>query len=269
LHSGREQTVPVVAAEIARTPQVKVIEPAQAKAEPVSVMRADIEATSATAVEQQSDSDCSSKSQPFVGKWLDDDQWELDAELRSVQRLVERLRVEPQPSGGRLDMRAEGASSPHWPAAVSTKGAESRPSGAAAESTPRSSLAAWMLLSLGLATFACGAVLLGWSFIADRDDLWPIGLPLALAGQAGLIVGLVLQLEGLWSTSRRTEKTLTALDDELGRVRTATTLLSSAKSTSAQSFYLHLAEGAQPQLLLADLKGQLDLLAQQMASSRR
>ena len=125
------------------------------------------------------------------------------------------------------------------------------------------------MLALGLALFACGAVLLGWSFAAGRSDLWPIGLPLALGGQAGLIVGLVLQLEGLWQSNRRTEKTLGDLDDELGRVRHATTLLSTSKSASGQSFYAHMAEGASPQLLLADLKGQLDLLAQQMASGRR
>ena len=122
---------------------------------------------------------------------------------------------------------------------------------------------------LGLATFACGAVLLGWSLVAERADLWPLGLPLALAGQAGLLVGLVLQLEGLWQSNHQTSRSLTQLDDELSRVRHATTLLTTSKNASSQSFYAHMAEGASPQLLLADLKGQLDLLAQQMAAKRR
>jgi hypothetical protein len=52
-------------------------------------------------------------------------------------------------------------------------------------------------------------------------------------------------------------------------VRHATTLLTTTKNASAQSFYAHMAEGASPQLLLADLKGQLDLLAQQMASQKK
>ena len=56
---------------------------------------------------------------------------------------------------------------------------------------------AWAILSLGLAVFACGAVLLGWSLIGERDDLWPIGMPLAILGQAGSILGLILQLDGL------------------------------------------------------------------------
>ena len=68
---------------------------------------------------------------------------------------------------------------------------------------------------------------------------------------------------------RKTEQALSELDGELKTVRHATTLLSTSHSGGAQSFYLHLAEGASPQLLLADLKGQMDLLAQQMARQVR
>jgi len=132
-----------------------------------------------------------------------------------------------------------------------------------------SASAAWLILSLGLATFACGAVLLGWSLIAGRDDLWPVGLPITLIGQAGLILGIVLQFDSLWHTSRKTAQVLSKLDEELASVRQATTLLSTSQSSAAQSFYLHLAEGASPSLLLADLKGQLDLLAQQMAKQAK
>ncbi|MDX1944106.1 MAG: hypothetical protein SFU86_01765 [Pirellulaceae bacterium] len=193
-----------------------------------------------------------------------DDDWELEADLRSVHRLVESLR-----SAGRFDPAEISPPARHYqPVPVTPKEIASRESTSAAMPA-KSSGWAWVILSLGLATFACGAVLLGWSFATGRSDLWSLGLPLALAGQAGLIVGLVLQLEGLWQSNRRTAETLGALDDELARVRQATTLLSTSKASSGQAFYAHLAEGASPQLLLADLKGQLDLLAQQMASGRR
>lgn len=191
------------------------------------------------------------------------DDWQLEAELRGVERLIGSLKASGQPAGSSLPIEAMRGHSSEWPAPV--------PQSQAANTVerPKSNSLAWMILSLGLATFACGVVLLGWSFAADRDDLWPLGLPLALIGQAGLIVGLVLQLDGLWHSNRKTAESLTALDGELHRVRHATTLLTTTKNASAQSFYAHMAEGASPQLLLADLKGQMDLLAQQMATQRR
>ena len=181
--------------------------------------------------------------------------WALEADIRSVHRLVESLK-----STSRIDLASPIVKS-HLPNISAPR--DESPTASVAE-PPKANLAAWSLLSLGLATFACGAVLLGWSFATDREDLWPLGMPLALGGQAALIVGLVLQLDGLWQTSRKTEQTLSALDGEISKVRQATTLLSSSHSGPSQSFYLHMAEGAPPQLLLADLKGQLDLLAQQM-----
>ncbi len=191
---------------------------------------------------------------PEAASILDDD-WVLEADVRSVHRLVESLK-----RTSRIDL-AMPVPGPHLPAEQEQAGATPRERAA---DPPPVNMAAWLLLSLGLAVFACGAVLLGWSFATDREDLWPLGMPLALAGQAALIVGLVLQLDGLWRTSRKTEETLTALDGEISKVRQATTLLTSSHSGPSQSFYLHMAEGASPQLLLADLKGQLDLLAQQM-----
>lgn len=198
------------------------------------------------------------------------DDWELEADLRSVERLVGSLKASgvPSPSTSRASAargESELAASRH----VHEPHAATGDWHAAASERPKSHLLAWSILSLGLATFACGAVLLGWSFAGGRDDLWPLGLPLALIGQAGLILGLVLQLDGLWQSNRHTADTLQQLDGELNRVRHATTLLSTSHSSPGQSFYAHMAEGASPQLLLADLKGQLDLLAQQMASQKR
>ncbi len=186
---------------------------------------------------------------------LPDEDWALEADVRSVQRLVASLK-----QSSRIDVATMLPRS-HVPAKAHKEDEAQRDK---AIDSPPVNFAAWLLLSLGLATFVCGAVLLGWSFATDREDLWPLGMPLALAGQAALIVGLVLQLDGLWRTSRKTEETLSVLDGELSKVRQATTLLSSSHSGPSQSFYLHMAEGASPQLLLADLKGQLDLLAQQM-----
>jgi hypothetical protein len=191
---------------------------------------------------------------------LPQEDWELEAELRYVQRLAQTWK-EP--------LAAEPAEFPLPTTAVPEQPARETVS----DATPRETKSrfaglAWGVLSLGVMAFVCGGVLLGWSAITGRNELWSLGLPLTLFGQAGLILGLVLQLESLWQTNRATSQTLTQLDGELHELRHSTTLLTQSRSTPAQSFYLHLAEGASPHLLLADLKGQLDLLSEQLSKRR-
>ena len=116
--------------------------------------------------------------------------------------------------------------------------------------------------------FVCGAVLLGWSLVAHRGELWSLGMPIALAGQLGLLVGLVLQLERLGDDNRRTVDKLESVDERLDDLKHTATLLSTGHTAPSQAFYAHMAGGASPQLLLADLKGQLDILAVQMSGRR-
>jgi hypothetical protein len=163
------------------------------------------------------------------------DDWELEADLRGVERLLVTLKshaTSPEPSRNEEsfpdDRRAAKAlAHAAHEAAIGWHAGERK-------STKSNSLA-WTILSLGLATFACGAVLLGWSIAAERDDLWPLGLPLALVGQAGLILGLVLQIEGLWHSNRHTAETLSDLDEELTRVRQATRELTKGQTAEARS----------------------------------
>jgi hypothetical protein len=196
---------------------------------------------------------------------LGEEDWALEAELRGVQRLLSSLKSRPGGGSQSVALHASHRKPGKWHTTEveATPAEDVRPHIIATQ--PRGNMAAWLILSLGLAVFACGGVLLGWSILGQRDDLWPVGMPLALIGQAALIVGLILQLDGLSHSTRKTTEALSELDGELKNVRQATTLLSSSHAGGAQSFYLHLAEGASPQLLLADLKGQMDLLAQQMA----
>jgi hypothetical protein len=192
------------------------------------------------------------------------DDCELDSELRNVQRLTSSLRngfaaeASPQATGALAG----------WQNNASGRLASQLPEQNSARH-PRGGFFAWGMISLGVTTFVCGSVLLGWSFFADRPDLRTLGLPLTLAGQAALIVGLVLQLEGLWHSNRQTRESLDDLDGQLDELRHATTLITTSHSAAGQSFYAHMAEGASPELLLADLKGQMDLLAQRMAAQRR
>lgn len=211
------------------------------------------------------------------------DNWQLDRDLRAAERLVRQVGARPADTDTSTrrpvsSVHASHGNPPAWhapaaPSATPAPYARKRTSQTAEAKNSvgpkRTSFLAWMSLTLGLTTFACGAVLLVWSFVVGRDDLWSLGLPLTLAGQAGLVIGLILQLDGLWQSNRETSDTLQNLDGQLDELRHATTMLSTTHSAPGQSFYAHIAEGAGPELLLADLKGQLDLLAMKISSEKR
>ncbi|MFN0022248.1 MAG: hypothetical protein ACKVP0_28705 [Pirellulaceae bacterium] len=200
---------------------------------------------------------------------LDLEDWDLEPKLRATERLLKGLRQE-EPLESISATHSAHAQSLGWHVPESRNASSARTSRerevtAPQEKQEKSGTLAWTCLSLGVMALACGGVLIAWSLIAGRDDLWSIGLPLAVVGQGGLVIGLLLQLDGLWQSSKKTEETLTQLDGKLHDLAHTTTMLGTTRSTPAQSFYVHMAEGASPHLLLADLKGQLDLLAERMA----
>ena len=128
-----------------------------------------------------------------------------------------------------------------------------------------SGVLAWSVFALGIASSACGGILLGWSLATGRQELWNVGLPIAIVGQIALLAGLVLQINRLWRDNRAAASKLDDVDEQLHELKTTTMLLSTSQGPASATFYSHLAGGAGPQLLLTDLKSQLDLLAMKIA----
>jgi len=114
-------------------------------------------------------------------------------------------------------------------------------------------------------SLVCGGTLLIWSLVAGRQELWNVGLPPALVGQIALLVGLVLQIDRLWYDSRQAAAKLDDVDQQVHDLTNTTRLLGANQGPASATFYSHLAGGAGPQLLLTDLKSQLDLLAMKLA----
>ena len=187
----------------------------------------------------------------------ENDDWLLNEQLRSLKQ---RLNLSVVPSTSIPPVMPPLPA----PAAVTAATQQNRSS----DCRRRSSIVAWGMMSLGLMSFVCGAVLLAWSFVGHRSDLWNIGMPLTLVGQFGLLVGLALQLDHLWHANRRTTETLENVDRQLLEINHTATMLRTSHASPGQSFYAHLAEGAHPHLLLSDLKGQLDLLANKLSQQR-
>ncbi len=190
---------------------------------------------------------------------FDERDWELEQELRSAERLLRSLGVNridrghpPLPGSNAEQAFVE-------PARNQAEQHLVKPS---VRSTSNStSIGAWFLLATGLTSGVFGGVLLLWSWFATRPELWTFGLPFALGGQALLMLGLFVQLDYLWQNQRQATATIAEMDYELCELKKSTDEFGSSYGAQSQTFYSHMAEGASPHLLLADLKGQLDLLA--------
>jgi hypothetical protein len=212
------------------------------------------------------------------------DDWDSEEQLRQIEREL-RIRKSFRRTAGssvgkctRLDSAHEETAKRHRPQAVRAK-ADARESGGAVKTaagsrekkSPRESamlgFLTWTAILLGIAALLGGGISLGCSALGGRADYWNYGLPFVVGGQIVLLVGLVLQLDRLWRENRSAAAKLDEVDEELHDLKTTAALLGTAHGPSAGAFYAHYAGGANAQLLLTDLKGQLDLLAIKIAEN--
>lgn len=114
------------------------------------------------------------------------------------------------------------------------------------EKRQRENWLAWALVCFGMMAFTFGTITAGWSLLGDRPDLWHIGLPTFLGGQAVLLLGLVLQLDGLWLSHHRAHRSIDNLDSKFQDLRQCTMTPGAREAVSTK---------------LVELKDQLDQLA--------
>ena len=73
----------------------------------------------------------------------------------------------------------------------------------------------WILLAMSVTMTTCGTMLWVWSWMMERRELWTVGMPIALAGQISLLLGLVWQLDRLRRQNRQTSVQLERVDKQL------------------------------------------------------
>ena len=206
---------------------------------------------------------------------VDFDDWGLDLESMDAERLL----VAPMPAQKPVAQTADPAHdlAADWHlggmltlAPTPTATPASSPQSITKRDKPRTSVIGWLLILFGVTAFVCGGVLMGLSIAQGRSELWRMGMPLALVvGQGGLLVGLILQLERVWQSHRKASARLNEVDEHVADLQTTADLLGTTHSGPSQAFYHHMASGANTEMMLADLKGQMDMLAAQMVRSRR
>lgn len=210
--------------------------------------------------------DSAADPQPAVGRdeiedrppWDAVDDWALTAVLRRTEHVLRQPRPSQPAEANLADSMLPAARLP---------AVEDRPQPAARAAG--TTWWAWSMVALGTTALSCGAALLGWSYLQERPELWSLGLTAAVLGQVALFVGMVVQLDRLWGENREAQHQLQAVHAQLGDLSQTARMLGTVHSSASQAFYSHLAEGASPDLLLADLKGQLDLLALRLAQRGR
>jgi hypothetical protein len=190
------------------------------------------------------------------------DPWELDEQLRHIGRVLD--------GGGtsscegtcgsaceckttRLDLSHDTPTARHTPPAM-------RPSAASRAMAAAMAVLAWTLLLLSTAALCCGGILLGWSKLTPRVELWNVGLPIALAGLAGLLAAFIVQLGRTPFGRRRAPAKPHDTENHI------LPLVAPAAEGDCHAHGAH-ADGPQPEL--SDLKTQLDLLSLKIAQQGR
>lgn len=120
---------------------------------------------------------------------------------------------------------------------------------------------AWFVTFAGFVLLAVGLSGMAWIIAHGGSEFWGHALALTLAGQGVLIFGLVLVVARLWRHSRHANGKLHEVHAELAQVHRATEALAAMRNGGAPAFYAELVRGASPQMLLTNLKGQVDQLA--------
>lgn len=192
---------------------------------------------------------------------IDFEAWRWDEDLLEAERLLQTYKSSSSlgPSkGATVTARTKRVNAVHTPRPEISRNSGRQPS--------RVAYVAWGILSLGVMAFVFGGALLGWSVWSGQQNLWTLGLPFALGGQAALILGLVLQLDGLWQSNGQANNALQEVEEQIDELRQTTALLASSQGDASDGFYAHIAEAnAAPNLWLHGLKSQLDSLAIRMA----
>jgi hypothetical protein len=127
---------------------------------------------------------------------------------------------------------------------------------------------AWLIVLAGILILASGIGLVVWSLSTTQMLFWNLALGLALGGQGLLIFGLVLVVSRLWRNSRHASGKLQDVHARLGQLQQTADTLTAMRSGGAPAFYADLVRGASPQVMLANLKGQIDQLTTRIGGGR-
>jgi len=186
--------------------------------------------------------------------WIDRD--DTQKRLREIDRVLNspyrRQGLLPQPQRTWSDLPAP-------PATVEPRAARNRPQPAPA-ATKKSWLLSFLLFS-GAVGFCIGLGVLAWSAAFQLPQHWQHGMTLTIGAEGLLILSLAWMAARLWRNGRHMNQQLDGVDRQLTEMQHITGTLAGSQTASSQHFYHHFSQTANPHLLVANLRGQVEQLA--------
>jgi hypothetical protein len=227
------------------------------------------ESTGHKALGSASDGALGSASDGTIREQYETWEWELDQQLHDVRQLLEaRTGNYEQPANRRSALYADVDSTlKNQKQSVREQDSKTRridiPESKAKVDRQDPSLFAWLVFSFGLMSLTCGAVLIVWSLVTGRHELWRVGLPIALVGQAVILVGIVLLLDRMWRENRTADQRISKVDRQLEQLHDTPSAFDPSP-VSLRRFDTSDSNSASPHVIVADIKGQLDRLDHQI-----
>ncbi len=120
------------------------------------------------------------------------------------------------------------------------------------------------LLALGTTGFTVGVLVLVCSAAFDLGQVWHWGMTTTIAAEGLLIVGLTWMATRLWYNSRRLNEELRGVDEQLVEIHEMAGSLSAGQLSASQNYYHHFSQVANPHMLVANLRGQIEQLAERI-----
>jgi hypothetical protein len=132
---------------------------------------------------------------------------------------------------------------------------------------PRSTTPFFLGVALGSGFLALmiGVAALVWSAAFGQAVVWRWGLTTTVAGEGLLILGLTWMAARLWQKGRQLDRNLHQVDSQLTEVSELAGQLTASQLSSSQHYYQHFSQSANPHLLVANLRGQIEQLAERLA----
>jgi hypothetical protein len=199
------------------------------------------------------------------GPDIDFENWDLEREIRKLRGLSAGESLLSKAKSVTIIHQAHARATEESSQEMAISGRNRSESGTRETFAPSNGQFGFWVLMGSIAAIICGGGLMIAGNADTNSMLGIYGVPLLGYGQIGLLLGLILQLDRINYASRSAAARIADMQSQLAQVEKTTSELSATRGSLSQTFYSHMVDGASPQILLADLKGQLDLLATKLS----